>query len=95
MKPNYIPIKSVLKAYGELIGWLAADPTIKKVTKYFNPKYVAKATRHGKPDNRFKTMHMVVTLGAPNFRERKFIRTLIKAKCEFPINRIQIVREKK
>lgn len=62
----------------------------KRATKYISPREVARATFHGKRLGRMRTRHVVVTVGAPNYEERKFIRVLKKAGERFPVKKIQL-----
>lgn len=79
---------------GKLISEIATRPEIKKATKFLSPKLVIKATRRNKYDGREKSEVLIVTLGAPNFREKRYIETLKEAKVPFPVRRIRIKWEK-
>lgn len=62
---------------------------IHRATKYISPKLVVRATvplLYGK--RRMDSKTLVLTIGTPNFLERKFIKTLIKAKEPFPVKRV-------
>ena len=61
-----------------------------KATKYVSPRFTVKATRRHKLDKRDRIQEFVVTLGAPNFLERNFIKTLEKAGEPFPVRKIQL-----
>jgi len=59
--------------------------------KYFSPKLRVKATRklfNGKIDKRYKEIEILFTIGPPNFKERKFIRRVIKDGVS--INKLQL-----
>jgi hypothetical protein len=58
---------------------------IHRATKYISPTMVVRATV-GKRDMNSKTL--VLTIGKPNFLERKFVKTLIKAKEPFPVKNV-------
>lgn len=62
---------------------------IKKATIYVSPKTVVKATYQGKKDRRHKTETVIVTFGAPNYREKLFIEKLEQAGEPFPVRKIQ------
>jgi len=79
---------------GRLVNTLATRRKLKKVTKYLSPHVVLKATRVHKFDGRNRQESLVVTVGAPNFQERKFIKTLKAAGEPFPVRKIQIKLEK-
>lgn len=62
---------------------------IHKATKYLSPTLVVRATApllHGK--RHMDTKSVVLTIGKPNFLERKFIKLCIKAKEPFPVKRV-------
>ena len=71
---------------------MVIDSAIKKTTKYFAPKRVMKLTRIGKYDGRSRTQKFMLTTGAPNHAERKFIKDCIEAGEPFPIHNIQVKR---
>ncbi len=72
----------------------ALDDGCKKATKYFSEREVVKATFHGKRDKRKRRMTIVVTIGAPNYAERAFIRKCKKAGEPFPVKKVQLVWDK-
>ena len=69
---------------------LASQLDVKKATYYHSDKEVAKATFHGKKDSRTLRKQFVVTVGQPNYAERKFIKKAKKAGEPFPIKKIQL-----
>lgn len=62
----------------------------KTATKYIGERFVVKATRKGKLDGRHTQQHIVLTVGTPNYAERKFIKDCLKAGETFPVRRVQI-----
>ena len=66
------------------------DRNVRKATKYVLPNLTIKATRQKKPDGRDRQETFIVTIGKPNYLERKFIKACIKAKEPFPIKKIQL-----
>lgn len=60
----------------------------KRATRYLSEKRVVKATRRHKPDRRARTAEFVVTVGAPNYAEREFIRVCRKAREPLPVRRV-------
>lgn len=94
MSAKDVAFRKVQAAYGEVVAWVAVDPSVKTATKYMDPKYVIKATRHGKPDRRYGQVHMVVTLGKPNCREKEFIKACLKAGEPFPVKKCLLKRVK-
>jgi hypothetical protein len=64
-----------------------------QTTKYIAPNQVMRATRRvwkRKIDRRDRRIELVVTIGAPNYREREFIKVLKKAGEPFPVKKVQI-----
>lgn len=60
-----------------------------KATKYISPTFIVRASiplHKGKFPSRPTTF--VITIGKPNFLERKFVKTLQKAKEPFPVKNI-------
>ena len=70
------------------------QPSIYRATKYVSPTRVIKATRHrfqGKLlTSRARQETVLVTIGKPNYRERRFIKLCQLAKESFPLRKIQI-----
>ncbi len=78
-----------------MLGLLLANPDCRRVTKYLGPNQTLKATYHGKRDRRNRSHHIVVTIGTPNYRERKFIAACKKAGEPFPIKKTHVHCPKK
>jgi len=64
----------------------------KQATKYVSDKQTIKATRRGKlrPLRLSGQVEILVTIGRPNYAERRFIKDCKKAGEPFPIKRIQL-----
>lgn len=60
----------------------------KRATKYVSQELVAKATLKGKRSKREKRVELAVTIGKPNYAERRMIKTLKKAGVKFPVRNI-------
>lgn len=62
-----------------------------KATYYISPKKVVKATRK-RYNGKFSRygIDIVLTIGRPNFMEKKFIKSCQKADVKFPISKVQI-----
>lgn len=83
--------------YESIIGQVAGSVIftgIKKATKYISPKCVIKATFQGRRDSRNNHSTVIVTVGAPNYAERAFIKLAKKAGEPFPILKTQIKPER-
>lgn len=68
---------------------LVIDGGYKKATYYHCYDHVIKATRLFKNRSE-RLVQVVLTLGQPNYSERKFIKTAQKAGESFPIKKIQV-----
>lgn len=64
----------------------------KRATKFLDEHLIVRATRklyHGKL-NRREDPEIVLSIGRPNYLERKFIKACVKAGESFPIKKIQL-----
>lgn len=78
--------QAVTKATNLLID----DGTIRKATVFLNDRMVVKATRQRKMDRRDQSATFLLTLGRPNFVERRFIRLCKQAGEPFPVKKVRI-----
>lgn len=62
---------------------------VRKATIYVSPKLTVKITRQHK-DLRATHHTFLLTVGAPNFVERRFIKTCQKAGEKFPVKKTQL-----
>lgn len=92
MKP---PFKSkqdyeyAMKKLGQAVGDVLCMSHVRKATAFISPKLTIKATAQHRGDKRSKSATCLVTVGAPNFVERRFIRVCQKAGMAFPLSQIQ------
>ena len=63
----------------------------KTATKYLDPKTVVHATWRNKPSGRNSREEIVLTFGAPNYRDRRFIKKCLVAGEIFPVKKIQFI----
>ena len=74
-------------------------PDVYRATKYLTPDFVVKVTarRFGKKRELVTTqsLDLVVTLGRPNFRERAFVKGVLRAGEPFPVRKVQLQRSLK
>ena len=77
---------SVAKA----IETLLEMPDVRQTVVYQHPKMVVKATRQHKRDARERQFTILVTMGEPNYRERKFVAACQKAAEPFPVRKVQL-----
>lgn len=57
---------------------------------YQHPKLCVKVTRRFKPDRRNTRTDIALTIGAPNYAGRQFIKACLKAGEPFPIRKTQL-----
>lgn len=62
----------------------------KKSTKYVSPDFVIKASRTFKASKHNTRSTVILTMGAPNYRERAFIKLCQKAGEPFPVKKVQL-----
>lgn len=62
----------------------------KRATKFISPKHVVAGSRRRKRSKRERYVDVVVKIGAPNFRERAFIRACQKSGEPFPVKKVQL-----
>lgn len=83
---------------GVVVRRLLDTPNARKVTLYLSPKLTVKASRMAYPrdkkrghfDRRATRADTHVTVGAPNYEERRFIKACAKAGEPFPVKKMQI-----
>lgn len=62
----------------------------RRATKYLSEKFVITATRRHKPDGRANRVEVLVTIGAPNYAGREFVKACKKAGEKFPVKKVQL-----
>jgi len=72
-----------------LLGTLQANTNIKTATLYVSPKKTIRLTRIYKYAKRNKDSNYRLTIGAPNYLARQFIKLCIAAGEPFPIKKVQ------
>lgn len=75
---------------GETISSVLAIPNVRRATAYLSDKFTIKATAQRKIGKADKSTTILVTVGAPNFVERRFIRLCKKAGVCFPLRQVQL-----
>lgn len=78
-----------MRKLGECVGDVAMQTNTRRATAYISPKLTIKATAQRRHDKRGNSETILVTIGAPNFLERRFIRICQKAGMVFPLHQIQ------
>lgn len=90
---NPVELKD-LKYIGNLVD-LVLNTENRKAVKYISPTLTIKATLRGKRDKRNKHKTVLVTVGAPNYLERQFIKKAKAAGEPFPVKKIQLKADKR
>lgn len=80
---------NIKKAVSDVVDTLITTGAY-RTTKYLSPTYTVKATRLHRPDKRSRSAHVVLSIGAPNFAERAFIKAAKKAGEPLPVKKVQI-----
>ena len=81
-----------MKISRKLFGQLAEiilEGGAKRATKYLGPNLTVKATLQGSRHRYDNTL--VVSIGRPNWKERKFIKACQRANEPFPVKKVQIL----
>lgn len=73
-----------------VVGMVYANPKIRQAVKYVSEKMVVTATRRHKPRGRMSRVEVVVTIGAPNYKARQYIKACKKAGEPLPVKNVQI-----
>jgi hypothetical protein len=73
----------------DMFNTLVNGLSVYKVTKYVSEKFTVKLTKIGKPKKSLLKEYKL-TIGTPNYLERKFIKICKKAGEPFPIKNIQL-----
>lgn len=63
---------------------------MRKATKFIGPNIVVKLTRQRRPDKRSRSASFVLTIGQPNYAERKFIKGCQRAGERLPVRKVQM-----
>ena len=79
-----------MRKLGEAVGDVIAGSNVRRATAFISPTLTMKATAQRRQDKRSKSSTVLVTVGAPNFLERRFIRVCQKAGMAFPLKQVQL-----
>ncbi len=78
-----------MRKLGLAIGDVITGSNVRRATAYISPTLTMKATAQRRQDGRDKSVTCLVTVGRPNFVERRFIKVCQKAGMAFPLSQIQ------
>lgn len=68
---------------------LLENTDLRQTVVYQHPKAVVKATRQRRYDGRSTSTTILLTIGAPAFLQRQFIKACLKACEPFPVRKVQ------
>lgn len=75
---------------GETISCVLVIPNVRRATAYLSERFTVKATAQRRIGKNAKSSTVLVTMGSPNFVERRFIRSCKKDGMCFPLSQIQL-----
>lgn len=73
-----------------VVGAVLSSDDVRRATYYLSPGLTIKATRTRRVDKREKAESYIVTVGRPNYAERKFIKVAKAAGEPFPVKKVQL-----
>lgn len=83
-------MKITRNAVAKVVLAVLECPDLKRATLYLDDNTTVKATRPLKYDGRNRAETLVVTVGAPNYAERKFIKLCRRAGEPLPVRKLQL-----
>lgn len=78
------------RATRKVVDALLSDIGIRQAIAYVAPNFVVKATRQRKPTRRTRSETFLLTVGAPAYLEKRFIKACLKAGEPFPVKTVQL-----
>lgn len=78
-----------MRKLGEAVGDVIMGSNVRRATAFISPTLTMKATAQRRSDRRHQHATVLVTVGRPNFIERRFIRVCQKSGMAFPLRQIQ------
>lgn len=66
------------------------DPHLRRATVYIGHHDTVKASRQRRHDGRARGQTFLVTMGSPNYAERRFIKKCQQAGEPFPVKKVQL-----
>lgn len=85
-KSNGFPPLQVDRHIIDALSLLADEPKIQRATKYLTPKLTVKVTRQRKARTNARQQTFLLSVGAPNFLERRHIRNALRKGTKFPLD---------
>lgn len=79
----------IAQIVGKVVDTLLAS-NARMATKFLDTNKVVRATRQFKRKALHSRTTLILTVGAPNYRERHFIKQCLKSGVPFPVRKIQL-----
>lgn len=70
---------------GKSLAKLVDDPKLRRVTTYVSPTITVKVTRQSKKRANARQQTFLLSVGSPNFLERRVLKSAKKAPIKFPM----------
>lgn len=83
-------MKVTRKALAQVVEILMSEADVRMATIYFDGQTVIRGTARHRLDARARSTTIVLTVGKPNFVERRFIRLCRQAKEPLPVRKVQL-----
>ncbi len=77
-----------MKPLEKIVGEMLINTRVKKATAFLSPILTLVVARQFKMDSRSKQQTFIVTIGRPNFENRKKLKDLIAAREPFPVKKL-------
>lgn len=88
MSAYHFDFRAEEKKIGECVRDVLTIKNCRRAMAFISPKKTVKATAQRRLDKRDRSATILVTVGAPNFLERRLIRSYQKSGVVFPLNQI-------
>ena len=83
-------MKVTRKSIAQAVETILEEPNVRQATVYFDERTIVRTTARARPDRRSKSTVILLTVGAPNFVERRFIRLCRQAGEPLPVRKVQL-----
>lgn len=70
--------------------YACSQPGVRQATYYRTPNAITRCTRQFPIDRRCSRETFLVSIGKPNYYERRFIKACLKAGEPFPVKKVQL-----
>lgn len=74
----------------QVIAAVLADPAVRSATKFIAINLIVRATRRVYKNPKAQDNQVIVTIGAPDYRELRFIRECRRAGVTLPVRKVRL-----